>query len=185
MVQVECNPRFTNHKLHDFCVSRGIQMVAYSSFGSPDLPWGRTDLPHVLADPVIKEIADKHGKSTAQVSTFHLIRPLKFLNARSHGFLFNVWKWRNSLWLTSCNPRNIDGVTMASGEANRSHSQEHHQKGAGGKSPGWLVVEGRIIYSSGSSCAVESAMSVSISIPRFSILNWAKKKWRRLTASTR
>jgi len=66
VLQVECNPRFTNAKLHGFCVSHGIQMVAYSSFGSPDLPWGRTDLPHVLADPVIKEIADNHGKSTAQ-----------------------------------------------------------------------------------------------------------------------
>jgi len=66
VLQVECNPRFTNAKLHAFCVSRGIQMVAYSSFGSPDLPWGRTDLPHILADPVIKEIADKHAKSTAQ-----------------------------------------------------------------------------------------------------------------------
>ena len=32
-------------------------MVAYSSFGSPDLPWGRTDLPHILVDPVIKDIS--------------------------------------------------------------------------------------------------------------------------------
>jgi len=66
VLQVECNPRFTNAKLHQFCVEHGIQMVAYSSFGSPDLPWGRTDLPHVLADPTIKKIADKYGKSTAQ-----------------------------------------------------------------------------------------------------------------------
>lgn len=66
VLQVECNPRFTNAKLHAFAASRGIQMVAYSSFGSPDLPWGRTDLPHILVDPTIKQIADKYGKSTAQ-----------------------------------------------------------------------------------------------------------------------
>ena len=41
-------------------------MIGYSPFGSPDLPWGRTDLPHILADPTLKEIASRYQKSTAQ-----------------------------------------------------------------------------------------------------------------------
>ena len=42
-------------------------MIGYSPFGSPDLPWGRTDLPHILADPTLQEISKQVGKSTAQV----------------------------------------------------------------------------------------------------------------------
>ena len=42
-------------------------MIGYSPFGSPDLPWGRTDLPHILVDPTLQEIAKEVGKSTAQV----------------------------------------------------------------------------------------------------------------------
>ena len=41
-------------------------MIGYSSFGSPDLPWGEK-LPHLLVDPELKKLADKHGKSTALV----------------------------------------------------------------------------------------------------------------------
>ena len=41
-------------------------MIAYSPFGSPDLPWGKK-MPHILADPVINEIAERMGKSPAQV----------------------------------------------------------------------------------------------------------------------
>jgi len=42
-------------------------MIGYSPFGSPDLPWGRTDLPHILADTTLQEISKQVGKSTAQV----------------------------------------------------------------------------------------------------------------------
>ena len=41
-------------------------MVAYSPFGSPDLPWGEK-MPHILLDPVLKSIADKYKRSTANV----------------------------------------------------------------------------------------------------------------------
>ena len=41
-------------------------MVAYSPFGSPDLPWGEK-MPHILIDPVLKGIAEKHKRSTANV----------------------------------------------------------------------------------------------------------------------
>lgn len=66
VLQVERNPRFSQPKLSKWCQDNDIVMIGYSPFGSPDLPWGRTDLPHILADPTIKEIAARVGKSTAQ-----------------------------------------------------------------------------------------------------------------------
>ena len=41
-------------------------MIAYSPFGSPDLPWGEK-MPHILVDPVLKKIADKYQRSTANI----------------------------------------------------------------------------------------------------------------------
>jgi diketogulonate reductase-like aldo/keto reductase len=41
-------------------------MIAFSPFGSPDLPWGEK-LPHILVDPAIQAIADEHKRSPAQV----------------------------------------------------------------------------------------------------------------------
>ena len=41
-------------------------MIAYSPFGSPDLPWGEK-LPHILVDPTLKKIAAKYDRSTAQI----------------------------------------------------------------------------------------------------------------------
>ena len=41
-------------------------MIAYSPFGSPDLPWGEK-MPHILVDPVLKKIAEKYERSTAQI----------------------------------------------------------------------------------------------------------------------
>ena len=56
-----------------FCRKHGIQMIAYSPFGSPDLPWGEK-LPHILTDPVLKRIAEKHERSTANVALRWLLQ---------------------------------------------------------------------------------------------------------------
>jgi len=66
VLQVESNPRFNNESLRSFCSSHSIVMVAFSPFGSPDLPWG-AKLPHILADPTLAEIGGRVGHSTAQV----------------------------------------------------------------------------------------------------------------------
>ena len=48
-------------------------MVGYSPFGSPDLPWGEK-MPHILVDPVLKTIAEKHHRSTANVALRWLLQ---------------------------------------------------------------------------------------------------------------
>jgi len=40
--------------------------VAFSPFGSPDLPWGEK-LPHILAEPKLVELAKRLKRSPAQV----------------------------------------------------------------------------------------------------------------------
>jgi len=66
VLQVESNPRFQNEAVRRFCLTQGIQMVGYSPFGSPDLPWGKK-LAHILVEPILEKIAKEVNKSTAQV----------------------------------------------------------------------------------------------------------------------
>ena len=55
--QIECHPYLTQESLSAFCKARGIAVEAWSPLGKGN----------VLADPVITELAAKHGKSPAQV----------------------------------------------------------------------------------------------------------------------
>ena len=56
-----------------FCHKHGITMIGFSPFGSPDLPWGEK-MPHILVDPVLKAIAQKHKRSTANVALRWLLQ---------------------------------------------------------------------------------------------------------------
>ncbi|GLJ48219.1 hypothetical protein SUGI_1018190 [Cryptomeria japonica] len=62
--QVELHPMWQQKKLRDYCRKMKIQVCAWSPLGAPKTPWGSNV---VMDNPVIKEIAQKHGKSTAQV----------------------------------------------------------------------------------------------------------------------
>ncbi|XP_022143954.1 NADPH-dependent aldo-keto reductase, chloroplastic-like [Momordica charantia] len=63
--QVECHPSWQQDKLHEFCKSKGVHLTGYSPLGSPGTTWLKSD---VLQNPILKEIAEKLGKSPAQVA---------------------------------------------------------------------------------------------------------------------
>ncbi|KAL3131044.1 hypothetical protein ABBQ38_000362 [Trebouxia sp. C0009 RCD-2024] len=68
--QVELHPYFRNEKLHKYCDSKKIHLTAYSPLGTPDsaAQQNRSDqTPHLMSDPSVKKIADKHGKHTAPI----------------------------------------------------------------------------------------------------------------------
>lgn len=62
--QVELHPRWQQQRLRAYCASVGIIVEAWSPLGAPGQKYGTHDL---LANLTIKQIADKHHKTTAQI----------------------------------------------------------------------------------------------------------------------
>ncbi|MGH0135739.1 UNVERIFIED_CONTAM: hypothetical protein FKN15_050783 [Acipenser sinensis] len=67
VLQVECHPYLAQTELLAHCRARGLVMTAYSPLGSPDRAWKHPDEPVLLEEPFIKKLAEKYGKSPAQV----------------------------------------------------------------------------------------------------------------------
>ncbi|XP_074270845.1 aldo-keto reductase family 4 member C8-like [Silene latifolia] len=64
--QVECHPMWQQENLHKFCDSKGIHLSGYSPLGS-QAPGSKKD-GGLLEDPVLSLVAEKLGKSPAQVA---------------------------------------------------------------------------------------------------------------------
>ncbi|KAG6465691.1 hypothetical protein O3G_MSEX015322 [Manduca sexta] len=73
--QVEINPTLTQHKLVDYCIRNSIIPIAYTPLGliSEARPEFK-GLDDIKTDPKLGEVADKHGKTRAQVALRYLIQ---------------------------------------------------------------------------------------------------------------
>jgi diketogulonate reductase-like aldo/keto reductase len=66
--QVEGHPYHRNQPLIDYCHSQGIHVTCYSPLGSPG--WVASqggEVPPLIEDPVVTQLAEKYGKTTGQV----------------------------------------------------------------------------------------------------------------------
>lgn len=69
------NPTWQQKKLREYCQSKGIIITAYSPLGAKGSKWGTND---VMDNELLKEIADTHGKSVAQVTIFTFFHTKKY-----------------------------------------------------------------------------------------------------------
>ncbi|XP_031377997.1 NADPH-dependent aldo-keto reductase, chloroplastic-like [Punica granatum] len=63
--QAECHPSWQQTKLREFCKSKGIHLTGYSPLGSPGSTFLKSE---VLKHPILNMVAEKLGKSPAQVA---------------------------------------------------------------------------------------------------------------------
>ncbi|GAB2290001.1 NADPH-dependent aldo-keto reductase, chloroplastic [Dionaea muscipula] len=93
--QVECHPLWQQTKLQEFCKAKGVHLSGYSPLGSPGSSWVKTQ---VLKHPVITEVAEKLGKTPAQVALRwglqigHSVLPKSITEARIKEN-FDVFGW--------------------------------------------------------------------------------------------
>lgn len=72
-MQIEISPYFSNERLTQYCKEKGMAVTAYAPLGAPSRPWRESGEPSPFEDPVLIEIAERKGKSIAQiVLRFHI-----------------------------------------------------------------------------------------------------------------
>jgi diketogulonate reductase-like aldo/keto reductase len=75
--QVELNPIWQQKKLIEFCKAKGIHVTAYSPLGGQSRI---SNINAVLQSEVLKEIAERRGKSVAQVLSIFYIFSIHLRN---------------------------------------------------------------------------------------------------------
>ncbi|XP_013773691.1 1,5-anhydro-D-fructose reductase-like [Limulus polyphemus] len=80
-LQVECHAYFPQIKLFQICKELNISLTAYGPLGNPSLSgflrenFGiNAELPNLLKDPALQDIAEKHQKTAAQILLRWLIQ---------------------------------------------------------------------------------------------------------------
>ena len=59
------NPAWQQRQLREFCKSKSIIVTAFSPLGAAGSSWGTNQ---VMNNEALKQIADAHGKTVAQVA---------------------------------------------------------------------------------------------------------------------
>lgn len=67
MNQVECHPYLSQEKLLKFCRSHGIELTAYSPLGSPGRRLPDSNEPHLIEDPLVRQLARKYQRLPAHI----------------------------------------------------------------------------------------------------------------------
>nr|XP_058933737.1 LOW QUALITY PROTEIN: aldo-keto reductase family 1 member A1-like [Kogia breviceps] len=67
VLQVECYPSLAQNELVAHCQARSLEVTAYSPLGSSERAWRDPDEPVLLEEPVVLALAEKHGRSPAQI----------------------------------------------------------------------------------------------------------------------
>ncbi|XP_068085185.1 aldo-keto reductase family 1 member B1 [Anabrus simplex] len=81
--QVECHPYLNQKKMKELCDSFNITLTAFSSLGSGDRPWAKSDEPRLLEDTTLAKIAGKYKKSPAQILLRYQIQQGNIVLVRS------------------------------------------------------------------------------------------------------
>ncbi|RDY05652.1 hypothetical protein CR513_10485 [Mucuna pruriens] len=68
--QVEMNPAWHQKKLREYCDAKGIIITAFSPLGTKGASWGSNE---VMDSEILKEIAEAHGRTIAQLNLSFLI----------------------------------------------------------------------------------------------------------------
>lgn len=69
------NIAWQQKNLREYCKAKGIIVTAYSPLGAKGSIW---DVNHVMDNELIKQIAQAHGKTPAQVTIFQLLYTVVF-----------------------------------------------------------------------------------------------------------
>jgi len=65
--QIELHPYCPQHKLVEYCEENNIMVVAFGPLGNPGNPDVEKTAPHLLSDPIVKSISEKHNATAAHV----------------------------------------------------------------------------------------------------------------------